>query len=111
MLDRVVLCCALPCCACKGFVHALDIAQVTMDKCHCCTVLRCAVLCDAVPCQGFVYALDVAQLMGDKMPACKTTDYEQWTVPADDRTPRCLLGERLTTHCCAQKRGWTSMCM
>jgi hypothetical protein len=43
-----VLCCALPCCACKGFVHALDIAQVTMDKCHCCTVLRCAVLCCAV---------------------------------------------------------------
>lgn len=43
--------------------------------------------------QGFVYALDIAQLMGDKMPACKDGDYEQWTVPADDRTPRCLLGE------------------
>jgi hypothetical protein len=39
-----------------------------------------------------VYALDVAQLMGDKMPACKDSDFEQWTVPADDRTPRCLLG-------------------
>lgn len=43
--------------------------------------------------QGFVYALDIAQLMGDKMPACKDSDYEQWTVPADDRTPRCLLGK------------------
>jgi hypothetical protein len=41
-----------------------------------------------------VYALDIGQVMGsDKMPPCKDTDYEQWTVPADDHTPRCLLGE------------------
>jgi hypothetical protein len=58
-----------------------------------------------------VYALDLAQLMGDKMPACKTTDYEQWTVPADDRTPRCLLGEpapmleAIIKNCCAPQRG------
>lgn len=44
-----------------------------------------------------MYALDVAQLMGDKMPSCKETDFEQWTVPADDRTPRCLLGEHRST--------------
>lgn len=43
--------------------------------------------------KGLVYALDVAQLMGDKMPVCKAADFEQWTVPADDHTPRCLLGE------------------
>lgn len=43
--------------------------------------------------QGIVYALDIGQVMGDKMPLCKETDYEQWTVPADDHTPRCLLGE------------------
>jgi hypothetical protein len=43
--------------------------------------------------QGIVYALDIAQVMGDKMPVCKETDFEQWTVPADDHTPRCLLGE------------------
>lgn len=52
-----------------------------------------AVLCWGSALQGFVYALDVAQLMGDKMPACSSNDFEQWTVPADDRTPRCLLGE------------------
>jgi hypothetical protein len=45
-----------------------------------------------------VYALDIGQVMGDdKMPPCKDTDYEQWTVPADDHTPRCLLGELLGT--------------
>lgn len=45
--------------------------------------------------KGMVYALDVSQLMGDKMPLCKETDFEKWTVPADDRTPRCLLGRNL----------------
>uniref|UniRef100_A0A383W6M8 VPS10 domain-containing protein n=1 Tax=Tetradesmus obliquus TaxID=3088 RepID=A0A383W6M8_TETOB len=44
--------------------------------------------------QGIVYALDIGQVMGDKMPLCKESDYEQWTVPADDHTPRCLLGEQ-----------------
>jgi hypothetical protein len=47
-----------------------------------------------------VYALDVAQLMGEKMPQCKDSDYEQWTVPADDRTPRCLLGALFDPPCC-----------
>lgn len=50
--------------------------------------------------QGFVYALDITQLMGDKMPACKDNDFEQWTVPADDRTPRCLLGVLATSATC-----------
>lgn len=52
--------------------------------------------------QGIVYALDISQLMGDKLPTCKEADYEQWTVPADDHTPRCLLGElgvRSHGHC------------
>lgn len=31
-------------------------------------------------------------LLGDKLPACGSSDYEQWTVPNDDRTQRCLLG-------------------
>eukprot|EP00878_Enallax_costatus_P010257 GHUV01010707.1.p1 GENE.GHUV01010707.1~~GHUV01010707.1.p1 ORF type:complete len:710 (+),score=160.81 GHUV01010707.1:152-2131(+) len=44
--------------------------------------------------KGMVYALDVSQLMGDKMPLCKDNDFEQWTVPADDHTPRCLLGQQ-----------------
>jgi hypothetical protein len=49
--------------------------------------------------QGIVYALDIGQVMGsDKMPSCKETDYEQWTVPADDHTPRCLLGELSHHH-------------
>lgn len=45
--------------------------------------------------QGLIYALDISTLMGDKLPACAAKDYEQWTLPAEDRTPRCLLGERL----------------
>lgn len=52
-------------------------------------------LVSVCPLQGLVYALDIAQLMGDKMPVCKAGDFEQWTVPADDHTPRCLLGTDL----------------
>jgi hypothetical protein len=43
--------------------------------------------------QGLVYALDISSLMGDKLPLCIAKDYEQWTLPAEDHTPRCLLGE------------------
>lgn len=42
--------------------------------------------------QGLVYALDISSLMGDKLPLCIAKDYEQWTLPAEDHTPRCLLG-------------------
>lgn len=73
-----------PCLAC-GAVQAshAQLAPVVPPRCLC--VL-----------QGLVYALDIAQLMGDKMPVCKAGDFEQWTVPADDHTPRCLLGTDLS---------------
>jgi hypothetical protein len=43
--------------------------------------------------EGIIYALDASALMGDKLPTCKEVDYELWTVPSNDHTPRCLLGE------------------
>ncbi|GBF87767.1 hypothetical protein Rsub_00478 [Raphidocelis subcapitata] len=46
--------------------------------------------------EGVVYALDVKALLGDKLPACSASDYEQWTVPNDDRTQRCLLGQQMS---------------
>ncbi|KAI8465440.1 MAG: hypothetical protein J3K34DRAFT_525363 [Monoraphidium minutum] len=46
--------------------------------------------------EGIVYALDVKALLGDKLPACSPSDYEQWTVPNDDRTQRCLLGQQMS---------------
>ena len=42
--------------------------------------------------EGIMYSVDVAALMAGRLGACSGADYEEWTVPSPQGTPRCVLG-------------------